>query len=379
MGFMIAARNPFRPTLGVQPPVLIGRDDVLHDVRDGILEGFGSPLRALKLLGPRGIGKTVLLESAADVAREMGWLAVSVTASANLLDDTLDGALEAAKHLLEPARRRLISVSAGGAGFELSQPEPSRTPGWRVQMQRLLDIVESNGTGILFTVDEVSTVHPQLIDFGKNFQHLRRERREVALVAAGLPLNISDFESLPDTSFIRRAIPHSLAEVSTSGVRNALRRTFLENGKNIEASALRVAADATQGYPFLVQLVGYQIWRAASGLNITLDDVQAGVAAARRRIGDTVHTSAMADLSALDKTFLIKMAIDDGPSRMADITSRAGWSPAQSNVYRSRLITQGMIRNAGHGLVEFAFPYLGDFLREHAATLVWSADDTGAV
>jgi hypothetical protein len=149
--------------------------------------------------------------------------------------------------------------------------------------------------------------------------------------------------------------------------------TFRENGKQIDPAMLRVAAEATEGYPFLVQLIGYQIWRASKANRISDADVDQGIYAARRRIGETVHSSAMADLSALDKTFLIKMAIDDGPSQMSDITSRAGWSPAQSNVYRSRLITAGMIRNAGHGKVDFTFPYLREYLRNHAATLVWSA------
>jgi hypothetical protein len=367
-----AVINPFVPTFGVEPPVLIGRGDALIDVRDGIAEGTGSPLRANKFIGPRGIGKTVLLEAAADVAREQGWIPISVTASPDMLDEILDLALDETKHLRDAPHRKISGIKFSGTGIDLTNPEVERVSGWRVQMRRILDLVEAHETGLFFTMDEVSARHEALAAFGKQFQHFRREGREVAFAAAGLPLNVEEFEKLSDTTFMRRAIPHNLGDVSVAAVRDALFQTFTASGRTIDLKALRRAAEATEGYPFLVQLVGYQSWREASGKHITWDEVERGIAIAKRRVGDTVHTSAMADLSPVDKTFLIKMTLDDGPSKMADITARGGWSREQSNVYRSRLITAGMIRPAGHGLVEFAFPYLREFLREHASTIVWS-------
>jgi hypothetical protein len=364
--------NPFHPAFGAPPPVLIGREDVLTDVRDGLLEGAGSEYRTNKVIGPRGVGKTVVLEAAANVARQEGWVVVNVTSSASMLEEMLDIALDRTKHLRETSKRPLTQVGVGPVSLGIAKPESPRAPGWRVQMEKILDELESHGTGIFFTVDEISTRYESLQEFGKRYQHFQREGRNVALLVAGLPLNVEDFQKLPDTTFIRRAIPHELSNVPIPAVRQALAQTFRDNRLDISLDALRYAADATEGYPFLVQLVGAQIWRRADNGVVTLAEVKAGVDAARRRIGQTVHSSSMADLSPMAKTFLIKMAQDDGPSRMKDITERAGWSPEQSNVYRSRLITAGMIRPAKHGYVEFAFPYLREYLREHAAALVWN-------
>ena len=92
-------------------------------------------------------------------------------------------------------------------------------------------------------------------------------------------------------------------------------------------------------------------------MTITLSEVNQGIEKAQRSIGATVHSSSMADLSDADKTFLVKMALDDGPTKMGDITERAGWSAGQSGVYRARLIKAGLIRPAAaHGYVEFAAP-----------------------
>jgi hypothetical protein len=238
-------------------------------------------------------------------------------------------------------------------------------------MQRILDIVEAHGTGLFFTIDEVSPRHEALATFGKRFQHFRRENRQVAFVAAGLPLNMSEFESLPDTTFMRRAMPHVLGDVPVSEARQALEETFAQAGREIGKKAARLAAEATQGYPFMVQLVGYHIWRESETGAVPLDAVHRGIAAAKTRVGTTVHSSSMRDLSTLDKEFLLAMTPDDGPSQMADITRRTGWSREKSNMYRSRLLTAGMIQTASHGVVQFAFPYLKDYLQENAARLVW--------
>jgi hypothetical protein len=37
--------NPFKPTVGAEPPVLAGRDKVLEDFADGLSEGPGARVR----------------------------------------------------------------------------------------------------------------------------------------------------------------------------------------------------------------------------------------------------------------------------------------------------------------------------------------------
>lgn len=35
--------NPFRPTFGFSPPLLVGRDHVIQDFQDGLRDGPGAP------------------------------------------------------------------------------------------------------------------------------------------------------------------------------------------------------------------------------------------------------------------------------------------------------------------------------------------------
>lgn len=76
---------------------------------------------------------------------------------------------------------------------------------------------------------------------------------------------------------------------------------------------------------------------------------------------------ALADASDIDKSFLLAMAKDDGPSRMKDIQERLEIDANFASQYRLRLIASELIESTGHGYVDFAVPYLRDYLREHAA------------
>jgi hypothetical protein len=150
---------------------------------------------------------------------------------------------------------------------------------------------------------------------------------------------------------------------------DALVSTITPNGRSIDDEASRIAAEATGGYPFLVQLVGYHVWRSTGNTHIDEDATGQGIVAARRRLGSLVHETALNDLSDVDRTFLMAMSPDDGPSRMRDILKRMGVAPQYGNVYKNRLVDAGMIASEGHGKVDYSLPYLRDFLREHGASL----------
>ncbi|HAS10214.1 MAG TPA: ATP-binding protein, partial [Acidimicrobiaceae bacterium] len=77
--------NPFKPTFGRTPPLLVGRDDVIVEFATAIEAASGSALATL-LVGARGSGKTVLLNALEDAARSQGWIVFSETATPGLVD-----------------------------------------------------------------------------------------------------------------------------------------------------------------------------------------------------------------------------------------------------------------------------------------------------
>ena len=105
--------------------------------------------------------------------------------------------------------------------------------------------------------------------------------------------------------------------------------------------------------------------------------VRQGVPAARKRLGATVHATALADLSDVDRTYLLAMAQDEGESPTGEIARRLGETPRYASVYRSRLIDAGIIEATRRGYVDFTIPYLREYLREHAARYEMAARKPG--
>ena len=46
--------NPFKPTAGKRPPILIGRESVIEDFEEGLDNGAGAPGRLMLITGNRG-------------------------------------------------------------------------------------------------------------------------------------------------------------------------------------------------------------------------------------------------------------------------------------------------------------------------------------
>ncbi|HEY2333258.1 MAG TPA: ATP-binding protein [Acidimicrobiales bacterium] len=367
------ARNPFTPTFGVSPPLLVGRSDLLEDFLAAIEDGPGAPGRMSLYTGARGTGKTVMLNEVEDLARQQGWRIVSETATAGLVARLVSEHLPTLLTEIDAAgpTTKLTGVSApmglGGVAWE-SRPGHEPTPGLRTQMTAACDLLAEHGTGLLLTLDEIH--HQQvseLREVATVLQHLVREDKEIAFAGAGLPSAVNTVLNDDVLTFLRRADRHSLDRVILADVALAITEPIERAERHISEELAGIAAEATGGYPFLIQLVGYHIWRQQPRhKEITAADVGAGIAAARRRLNALVHEPAVADLPGVARTFLLAMAEDDGPSKMSDVAARMKVDANYASQYRLRLIATELIAPAGHGRVDFTMPYLRDYLRERA-------------
>lgn len=364
-------RNPFKPTAGARPPLVVGRQNALEGFLEGLEDGPGAPGLLTIFTGARGIGKTVMLTEAEDAALSAGWAVITDTATPGLID-RLTRALR--KHLNElgdgPPGRRITGVAAAGFGVttRLSAVPPDD---FRTIATELTTLLAGHETGLVISIDEIHAIdRAELTELAAVIQHLIREELPISLLLAGIPKSVSDLLNEDVSTFLRRADRIDLKDVPIAEVRVALARTFVDTDVAITDDQLDLTAAATDGYPFLIQLVGYQVWRRSVGGRLTDEAVAEGVAAARRRLGSTVLQASLADLSKVDRTFLVKMAEDNGPSQLRDIAERLGESTKYAGTYRRRLIDAGIIIDAGRGFVTFAVPHLRQYLRENAASVL---------
>ena len=361
------SKNPFTPAFGSEPMVLAGRENILEDILEGLENGPGDPNRATVLIGPRGSGKTVLLTKVADEAAKIGWVSARVTASAGMLASILEQARKnGGEFLPKKAKTRLTELHAFGIGFSIEAAKEGR-PSWRMQMTEILDVLGEYNVGLLVTVDELDASQKEMVALVRDFQHFVTEKREIALLMAGLPGKTLQMFHDKSISFIRRAFQHQLDAIPIADVKSALQKTVEASGRMIDAEALEDAAVFTKGFPFLIQLIGYHMWKQSPESNqISAADVHKGMESADEYMERMILETTIQELSEKDIAFLQAMLPDTDVSRIADIIVRMNTSAAAAGQYRLRLIRQGVIEEYGRGKVRFAMPLLREYMKKQS-------------
>lgn len=337
----------------------------------------------MRVTGARGVGKTVLLTEFARIARDRDWEVIRESSSKGLAARLVTRLLPEGKgsYGFKVAPSVNIAGIAGGSLGEFHYESAQQMPLTLSEaMRRKLTEVERRGAGLLIEIDEAQAADKDdMIAIATAAQDMNIEDRNYALVFAGLPSMSSKWLNDDATTFMRRAEPHALDDVPLDDVSEALESTFADSCMTIGDDALRMATEATRGYPFMIQLVGYHIWRMAyrrhpDAPTVTIDDAERGIAKALARLGDTVHGPELDSLSPVDRTYLLAMAQDDGPSSTSAIAARMGKGVGYAGTYRSRLLEAQVIEECGYGKVDFAIPYLREYLREHAAYIRMSSN-----
>ena len=372
--------NPFKPTAGKMPPVLIGRQDIVDDFAEGLENGAGAPGRLMLLAGQRGLGKTVMLTELARTAIARGWETYAETASAGMTE-RLIAALDSAGPRVSRATISPAIGIPGIANVQLGSVDIA-TAGTALDLRRAIESRLKKlpkGKGILFTVDEAQAAKAdELVAIATALQHVTvaqdltdepdEDKRGVAFAFAALPSIVDELASNKVLTFLRRATYRELGNVGMPDVRNAFVETVTESGKAISRELADQAARATKGNPYMVQLVGYYMWQAAQARHsdaIQAEDVELGIADAQTQFPEAVCAPSYRCLTPAQQHFLRAMAPDyPSATTLSDIAERTGKSMSWVGKYRTSLERVQMIRSADWGMVEYALPYFGEWMQD---------------
>lgn len=354
-------RNPFSPSFGTTPPLLAGRDDVLARFDEAVDTGPTHPDYTLLITGDRGTGKTALLNALESSAAERGWMTITAAASSEPLSARIAGeTAHCIERLLGGRRRtRLSSISALGIGVELDRGDPGAgaEPGLLGLLERLGELLADNGTGLLLTVDEMhDTPRDDVRNLAAAVQIVTRRRlRPVAFAAAALPLMEHTHLADPHMTFLQRCARAPLGPLTPADTRRALREPIVRSGAAITDEALDEAAQATLGYPYMIQLVGFHAWRTRASADepVSVHDIGAAVVEAEHAMVEQIAAPVWNRLSPMDRRFLVAMLQDDPDSGLADIAARLGRSLQYARTYRRRLDAAGAVSPAPAGRVRY--------------------------
>ncbi len=355
--------NPFRPAFGAVPLYPAGRDAVLRDF-DYAYENYrGNPMLTSLLIGPRGTGKTALLNMVADEARKQGWLCIDTSARSGMLEEIYQNLLMQASDFLEKKSGKLSSIQIGSFGISIEN-ESDIQLNWKNRMEIILNQLAEQNIGLLILVDEVIAEESEMIELTAVYQLLKRKFDKLSLIMAGFPSNISSLLNEKSVTFLRRAHRIYLGRISDSDIAISFRKTIESEGKKITDEALKLTVDAIEGFAYMMQLVGYYTWMNSDSQVIDLSDAEEGIRYANSDFRTGVLESTYRELSDNDRKFLFAMLEDPKESVLKDIAARLNKSPGYVSTYKRRLLSDGIIEENPGKSFSIVIPSFREYLKE---------------
>lgn len=358
--------NPFTPNFGQVPLQMAGREQIITKMQKAFESNGNNPNLCSIFVGARGTGKTALLQLLAEKSESLGWISVSAASITGMLEDVYEQTLRKTKHLIDSNKSAHVKqISLGRAlTVEIEHPD-AHTPNWRSRMSDVLDSLSQLNTGLLIAIDEVDPTLDEIVRLVTVYQLFIGEGRKVSLLMAGLPHRISTLLNGKSISFLRRANRLKLGRINDADVKSAFAQTLAAGGKTISENALKRATQAIDGFPFMMQLLGFYAWDFSTSTNITQADITRAQLAAKEDMEQRVLQATFAELSDRDIEFLCAMLEDKQLSRTTDIASRISMTTGNVSTYKKRLLEQGIIEEVRRGEVKFAMPYIRDYLDKY--------------
>ncbi len=380
--------NPYTPNAGARPPALVGRDDQLESFEillDRLRHGHTE--QSMLITGLRGVGKTVLLTSFEERARERGW----TTVEAEITKATKFGtrmAQLARRALLQLAPRarwkeraaqaaavlksfQITMASDGnlGAAFDIDAAEGFADSGQLDEdltdlLLALGEASEEQESGVVFLIDEVHFLAADELEALIAALHKTVQRQlPITFVGAGLP-------QLPRLageakSYAERLFKFpEIGRLSKADATRALVDPAAKLGVAFEDAAVKSIVDYTEGYPYFLQEYGNVLWNLVGAAPVTAADVEDARDAVEAKLDGGFFRVRAERTTELELRYMRAMAeLGQAPQQAKDVAALLDRSSAQMGPTRSRLIDKGLLYTPGHGLAAFTVPQFDRFMR----------------
>ena len=262
------------------PPFLAGRerDLQLAERRLAELAAGIPPAQGLLFFGPRGNGKTVLLERVREDARQRGIRAERLGAGAFRSEERLVRELQRRAGV---GGSRLTGVHVASVGVTAERTAPSED-----HFELFAQWVRADSAPLVVLLDEAhSLAADPARDFFEAAQMAGSEALPFVLVAAGTP-DAPRALRRAGTFTERMLERRRLGRLDEAAAAAALAKPAERGGRPVDEDALALMVHESQRYPYFVQLLGSAAWDAAHAREsrINREAAERGITAARVKI-----------------------------------------------------------------------------------------------
>ena len=241
--------NPFTPGFGAIPPYLAGRADEQDLFRNNLanMSAGRSPSAPIILYGPRGVGKTVLLNWFEDEVQQGGAKKNKIRV-VKTVPNALESQSDLWKSLLNPSIWKSHNLSRSTVQEDL--------------------IKQCKKRPLVYLIDEAHRMDSDVCNHLLNLHQRISFDAPFMLVLAGTP-GLRHFLSNVGASFIERARYIGVGRLDEQASADAISKPLQEQGIQITEDALSIIVEDSQCYPYFLQLWGSSLWDEADKENVT--------------------------------------------------------------------------------------------------------------
>lgn len=369
--------NPFAAAIGSTPSVFAGKNnEMITKEILAALEDPNMPASTSLILGNVGIGKTTLLNYISDKCCEKGgWIVLNVSCSDKILDDIIEHASRTAKEFIKVKDSMRFSGGSVEASAGIPVPAapqvklkasfdsaPFRSSSWYTKITDILNELESHNLGLLILIDETIPCTP-MEELLSHYKMLLNQQWSIAIVMAVLPIELDQFSSFRNLSFMSRAKKFYLSTFSDQETAEALQKTAMTANKHFTDDALSKAVDVIKGFPYLMQLVGHYSYEAAGKEEIiNLESVNNGITKATKDFRQSILQREVKLLSSKEWDILLSMAQSNTPVKTSELKEQTHLPFNTLSLLIRRMIQKGVIKRTSVGVIDFALPGLREYL-----------------
>lgn len=384
---MDPVRNPYAPGAGNPPPELAGRSDVLSNIEITLQRiSKGRPVQAPIMVGLRGVGKTVLLNRAREIAEHEFFLTIDVEAheSKSLPDllvpgirkilfslSVVEGAKEKARRGLRVLKGFLSGLKLGYAGFEIgidAETGTADTGDLEADLPELILILGEAAFAakrpIALIIDELQYLSSS--EFSALIMAIHKINQRslpVVLIGAGLPQILGlagNSKSYAERLFSYPRIG-ALAEIDA--IEAIVNPAKSEDVEFTEAAVHKIML-VTECYPYFIQQWAHDAWNIAQGDLVTEADVDNATPISIAALDQSFFQVRFDRCTPTEKRYMRALAeLGAGHHRSGDIAEKLKLNTTSAAPTRSALIKKGMIYSPAYGDTAFTVPLFDDYMR----------------
>lgn len=388
-------KNPYTPSAGIMPPHLAGREDQAKEFLKLLDQDI--ILKNIIIMGLRGVGKTVFLESVRtpSLTKNWIWCGSGFSESAGISEDNVvkrilaDLALVTSNITVHKERlagfRPSEKYKNHNLTYDLLMDIYNGIPGLTSdKLKGVLELaweeVKKTHQGIIFAYDEAQTMsdHANKEQFPLSvildvFQSIQRKGARCMLALAGLPTLTGKLVAAR-TYTERMFQTISLGRLSDSQSREAIIKPIDTSSIKFSEQAVRAIIEKSGGYPYFLQFMckeAFDVYIAQAQANPGMKGMSIPYAEIIIKLDKDFFSSRWTKATDRQKELLQIIAAlegSDGEFTIQEIVAASKGSEhpmgtSQVNQMLGTLINAGMIYKETHGKYCFAVPLLAEFIK----------------